>query len=685
MRSSHRDAKESIVYSYTKSFNAFAAKLSKAEATKLSQLDQVISMFPNRYHKLHTTRSWDFIGFPNTTQRNLNVEGNMIVGLLDTGITPESESFKDDGFGPPPEKWKGTCDHFANFSGCNKKLIGARYFKLDGNPVLPGDVLSPIDVIGHGTHTSSTVVGNQVPDASLFGLARGDARGAVPAARVAMYKVCWIGSGCADMDILAAVEAAIADGVDIISASLGEITVDYLTDALSIGAFHAMRKGIITVAAAGNNGPNLGTVANHAPWLLTVAASGIDREFRDNVEFGNGKNISGLGINTFEPEQKLYPIVSGADVANNSESQDSARFCTGGMDPNKVKGKLVYCEEQVGGCDSVVKGLGGLGVIIQSVRYPDMAQVFIMPGTMVNFAVGEAIKDYIHSTSSASAVIHKSQEIKVPAPSIASFSSRGPHPQSAHILKPDIAAPGIDILASFTPLRSLTGQTGDTRYSKFTLMSGTSMACPHVAGVAAYVKSFHPSWTPAAIKSAILTTATPMSAGVNSEAEFGYGAGQVNPTGARSPGLVYDMDEMSYIQFLCHEGYPGSKLVGLIGSEVNCSSLLRGLGYDALNYPTMQLSLNNDSQPTIGVFLRTVTNVGPSPSIYNATITAPDGVEITVTPTSLSFSSALQKMSFKVVIKGTPTTIGLIASCSLVWQSDSHTVRSPIVVFRPQA
>ncbi|OAY49255.1 subtilisin-like protease SBT4.14 [Manihot esculenta] len=686
VKKSHRDAKESIVYSYTKSFNAFAAKLSKAEATKLSQLDQVLSVFPNQYHKLHTTKSWDFIGLPNTARRNLKMEGNIIVGLLDTGITPESESFKDDGFGPPPKKWKGTCGHFANFSGCNRKLIGARYFKLDGDDPFAGDILSPIDVDGHGTHTSSTVAGNQVSDASLFGLARGDARGAVPSARVAMYKVCWAGSGCADMDILAAFEAAIGDGVDIISVSIGGMTVDYVTDTLAIGAFHAMRKGIITVVSAGNDGPSFGTVANHAPWLLTVAASGIDRQFRSKIELGNGKNISGLGITTFEPKQKLYPIVSGADVAKNSQSKDSSRFCTdGSMDPNKVKGKFVYCELQEWGSDSVVKGLGGLGVIVESEQYLDAAQIFMAPGTMVNATVGDAINDYIHSTRSASAVIHRSKEVKVSAPFIASFSSRGPHPQSAHLLKPDVAAPGIDILASYTPLRSLTGLKGDTQHSKFTLMSGTSMACPHVAGVAAYVKSFNPSWTPAAIKSAILTTAKPMSARINSEAEFAYGAGQANPTRARSPGLIYDMDEMSYIQFLCHEGYSGSKLAVLIGSKINCTSLLPGLGYDALNYPTMQLSVKNDRLTTTGVFRRTVTNVGPSPSIYNATIKAPKGVEITVYPKSLSFSRALQKRSFKVIVKAKPMASGQIASGSLVWKSHSYIVRSPIVVFKPMS
>lgn len=171
-----------------------------------------------------------------------------------------------------------------------RKIIGARYFKLDGNPD-PADISSPVDVDGHGTHTSSTAAGDNVSKASLFGLAKGTARGAVPSARVAMYKVCWVSSGCSDMDILAGFDAAIHDGVDVISISIGGGSEDYVTDSIAVGGFHAMKKGIITVASAGNDGPSFGRVANHAPWLVTVAASGIDRSFRSHVQLGNGKSI----------------------------------------------------------------------------------------------------------------------------------------------------------------------------------------------------------------------------------------------------------------------------------------------------------------------------------------------------------------------------------------------------------
>ncbi|XP_017969916.1 PREDICTED: subtilisin-like protease SBT4.14 [Theobroma cacao] len=683
VKGSEHDAKESMIYSYTKTFNAFAAKLSKDEADMLQEMDEVVSVFPNRYHKLHTTRSWDFIGLPQTARRKLKMERNIVVGLLDTGITPQSESFKDDGFGPPPSKWKGTCGHFANFSGCNNKIVGAKYFKLDGTAD-PADILSPIDVDGHGTHTSSTLAGNLVPNASLYGLAKGTARGAVPSARIAIYKVCWASSGCADMDILAAFDDAASDGVDVISVSIGGATQDFVTDSISVGAFHALKKGIITVASAGNEGPSLGSLSNYSPWLLTVAASGIDRQFTSTVKLGNGRRVSGIGINAFEPKEKIYPIVSGADVPVNSQSKEGARFCYDNtLDPGKVKGRLVYCILGQWGADSVVRGIGGIGTIIASEQYLDIAQIFMAPATMVNGTVGETIDKYIHSTRSPSAVIYKSQAVKISAPFVASFSSRGPNPGSQHLLKPDIAAPGVDILAAYTLLKSLTGLKGDTQHSKFTIMSGTSMACPHVAGVAAYVKSFHPSWSAAAIKSAIMTTAKPMSRRVNNDAEFAYGAGQLNPTRALNPGLVYDMDEMSYIQFLCHEGFSGSSIALLVGAKsLNCSSLLPGLGYDALNYPSMQLSMKNGRPQTIGVFHRRVTNVGP-PSVYNATIKAPQGVEITIKPTCLFFTRLLQKRSFKVVVKAKPvaSTTFTILSASLVWKSTRHTVRSPIVIY----
>ncbi|KEH20533.1 subtilisin-like serine protease [Medicago truncatula] len=681
VKQSHVEAKESIVYSYTKSFNAFAAKLSEDEANKLSAMNEVLSVLSNKYRKLHTTRSWDFIGLPLTAKRKLKQESDTIVAILDTGITPEFRSFKDDGLGPPPAKWRGTCDKYVNFSGCNNKIVGAKYFKLDGRSE-SSDILSPIDVSGHGTHTASTAAGNLVPNASLFGLANGTARGAVPSARLAIYKVCWKEDGCADMDVLAGFEAAIDDGADVISVSLGGENSNYLQDSISIGAFHAMRKGIITVASAGNDGPTMATVENHAPWVVTVAASGIDRDFHSTVELGTRTNVSGEGVNTFSPKQKQYPLINGMDAARNSSSKDNAKFCAkGSLEPNKVKGKIVYCKFRTWSTEAVVKAVGGIGTIVEYDEFQDSPETFMAPATFVNRSTGQIITNYIQSTRSPSAVIHKSHEVKIPAPFVASFSSRGPNSGSQHVLKPDVTAPGISILASFTLRHSITSIEGDTQFSVFTLMSGTSMACPHISGIAAYVKSFHPNWTPAAIRSAIMTTAKPMSQKVNKEAEFAFGAGLVNPTRALNPGLIYDMDEFGYVQFLCHEGYNGSTLSILIGSPVNCTSLLPGIGHDAINYPSMQLSVKRNTESTIGVFRRRVTNVGPGPTMYNATIKSPKGVEITVKPTSLIFYHTLQKKNFKVVVKAKSMASMKIVSGSLIWRNPRYIVRSPIVIY----
>ncbi|KAK1389626.1 subtilisin-like protease SBT4.15 [Heracleum sosnowskyi] len=295
-------ARESKIYSYKRSFNGFAARLLPHEATYLSKKEGVVSVFPNTIQKLQTTRSWDFLGLTDDigkTKRNPKAESNLIIGVLDTGIYVDSPSFNDKGFGPPPPKWKGKCAPAANFTGCNNKVIGAQYFNLAGSPV---DQLSPVDTEGHGTHTASTAAGNSVTRASLYGLAEGTAKGGVPSARIAAYKVCW-SVGCQDMDMLAAFDAAIADGVDVISVSIGGPARFYFEDSMAIGAFHAMKKGIMTACAAGNYGPDTSTIQNVAPWIFTAGASSIDRQFETDVKLGNGMTTKGISINTYSPKK----------------------------------------------------------------------------------------------------------------------------------------------------------------------------------------------------------------------------------------------------------------------------------------------------------------------------------------------------------------------------------------------
>ncbi|KAK4277901.1 hypothetical protein QN277_015822 [Acacia crassicarpa] len=671
-------APEALLHSYKKSFNAFAVRLTQEQAERMAEMDGVISVFQSKTHKPQTTRSWDFIGFPQEVNRS-SLESDVIVGVIDTGIWPESDSFNDHGFSSPPKNWKGSCQNIT----CNNKIIGAKYFRVDGS-FGKDDIISPRDSEGHGTHTASTVAGNWVNSASLFGLGKGTARGGVPSARIAVYKSCW-SSGCETADILAAFDEAIFDGVDILSVSLGFKSVvyhDFFQDMFAIGAFHAMKKGILTSISGNNFGPELSTMTSFAPWSLSVAASTIDRKYSTKIQLGNGRVFEGVSMNTFDLHNKTYPLIYSGDAPNITGGFNSsrARLCLGNsLDESKVKGKIVLCDEFP---SDATRLSGAVGVVLPTATYPkDAASFFVFPLPLAVLTLndGITIHSYLNSTSNPTVAIYKTNEGKDSlAPYVASFSSRGPNMITPNILKPDIAAPGVDIIAAWPSITPISPVKGDKRLSKFNIIFGTSMACPHATAAAAYVKSFHPTWSPAAIKSALMTTATPMSPALNPEAEFAYGAGQINPIKAVSPGLVYDISESDYVRFLCGQGYNRTSLGSITDEEVNCKKIENETVWD-LNLPSFALK-RNISVSFFSVFHRTVTNVGAAKSVYKAKVIVPRSLlTIQVTPSVLSFSSVGEKKSFTVTIEG---TINMeIVSASLIWDDGNSQVKSPIVVY----
>ncbi|BAT81171.1 hypothetical protein VIGAN_03084100 [Vigna angularis var. angularis] len=672
---SRKLAPDTLVHSY-KSFNGFVARLTKEESERMKEMDDVVSVIPNRVHSVQTSRSWDFLGFPENVQRT-KVESNTIVGVIDSGIWPNSSSFTDEGFGPPPQKWKGTCHNFT----CNNKIIGAKYFRLDG-VFAQEDIISPTDNIGHGSHCASTAAGNPVRNANLFGLGLGTARGGVPLARIAVYKVCWT-NGCRTADILAGFDAAIMDGVDIISLSVGHkhvIQLKYFEDEFAIGAFHAIKRGILTSQAAGNSGSKPYTMSNLAPWIISVAASTIDRNFLTNLQLGNGRIFHGISLNTFSP-QKSYPLIYGRDAPAAGFNSSTSRFCReNSLDGALVKGKIVLCH---GYTPSAYVGFasGAAGLIFSSTLPLVGAGVFALPAIRITASDGNSVSSYLKSTSNPAATIFKSYEGKdSSAPYIAPFSSRGPNMVTPNILKPDIAAPGVQILAAWSPITPISRVKGDKRVSNFSIISGTSMACPHVTAAAAYVKSFHPNWSPAAIKSALMTTATPMNPALNVDAEFSYGAGQLNPLKAANPGLVYDAGENDYISFLCGQGYNSSSLQLITGDKSTCTSANKGSVFD-LNLPSFALSTPRSSHNNV-TFSRTVTNVGSATSKYRASITAhPSSLKVEVVPNVLAFSSLGEKLSFTLKIEGSINAD--LVSFSLIWDDGTLKARSPVVVYVP--
>ncbi|CAH2069490.1 unnamed protein product, partial [Thlaspi arvense] len=640
-----------LVRSYKRSFNGFAAQLTKSERERVAEMEGVVSVFPSKMYKLQTTASWNFMGLKegNNTKRNLAVESDTIVGVFDSGISPESESFSDKGFGPPPKKWKGVCSGGANFT-CNNKLIGARDYTSKGAR----------DYGGHGTHTASTAAGNAVANTSFFGIGNGTARGAVPASRIAVYKVCTV-KGCATEWVMSAFDDAIADGVDLISISLGgDEAIVYDQDALAIGAFHAMAKGILTVHAAGNKGPNPSTVSSVAPWILTVAASSTNRGFISKVVLGNGKTLVGKSLNAFDLKGKKYPLVYGESEACSNKSL--------------VNGKIAVCDYPIGSELAV-------GFVFEEEK--DYASITPWPLSYLSLQDFDSLVTYAKSTKSPKAAILKSEAIlNQKAPKLASFSSRGPNTVAFDLLKPDITAPGVEILAAYSPLASPIAGENDPRRVKYSVLTGTSMACPHVAGVAAYVKTLHPEWSPSVIQSAIMTTAWPMNAtgtGIAST-EFAYGAGHVDPIAALNPGLVYELDKAEHIAFLCGLNYTSKSLKLISGEAVTCSgtTLPRNL-----NYPSMSAKLPGSKSSFSVTFNRTVTNLGTPNSTYKSKILLNHGskLNVTVSPSVLSMKSENEKQSFVVTVSGSGLDPYLPSSANLIWSDGIHNVRSPIVVY----
>ncbi|XP_057989652.1 cucumisin-like [Hevea brasiliensis] len=666
-------ASDFLLHSYHRSFNGFVAKLTEDEKQKLAGMEGVVSVFPSKMKKLHTTRSWTFMGFPQNVTRSTQ-ESDFVIGMLDTGIWPESESFNDEGFGPPPAKWKGTCQNSSNFT-CNNKIIGARYYYAEGQ-LPPGDFASPRDSEGHGSHTASTAAGNIVSEASLLGLGSGTARGGVPSARIAVYKICW-SNGCWDADILAAFDDAIADGVDIISLSVGGWPMDYFEDSIAIGAFHSMKNGILTSNSAGNDGPEPGSISNCSPWSLSVAASTIDRKYVTQVKLGNEAAYQGLSINTFTPQNSEYPIIYGGDAPNVTSEHNGtySRYCTlGSLNKTLVQGKIVLCDSLNFGSGPIAAG--AVGSVMEQGFYTDVAFAFPLPVSPVSSEDSANILKYINTTGNPTATIFKSFEEKDElAPYVVSFSSRGPNPITADILKPDLTAPGVDILAAWSEATTVTGSEWDHRVVPYNIISGTSMSCPHASGAAAYVKSFHPTWSPAAIKSALMTTAYSMSATTNIDAEFAYGSGHINPVNATDPGLVYDAEEIDYVKFLCGQGYNATQLKLVTGDNSSCSEETNGTVWD-LNYPSFALSALS-GQSVSRIFHRTVTNVGSAPSTYKAIVEAPSVLDIQVQPNVLSFKSLGEKQSFVVIVEAVLNNSAI--SGSLTWDDGVHQVRSPIL------
>ncbi|KAK3420574.1 hypothetical protein EUGRSUZ_G01419 [Eucalyptus grandis] len=555
--------------------------------------------------------------------------------------------------------------------------------QLDKLEQVPGHIASYPDTFGnaHTTYTPKFLGlkkqkglwprakfgDGMIVDASYFGYAKGTATGMAPAARLAMYKVLFLNDtyDSAATDTLAGMDQAIADGVDILSLSLGFFETPFDQNPIAVGAFAAMERGIIVACSAGNGGPHGYTIQNGAPWLTTVGAGTISRDFAANIALGNG-TVTVRGKSIF-PENLLIsrvPLYFG-------RGNRSKEICNSySLDPKDVAGKIVFCDfvsEDDGVDTDEITRAGAAGAIFSTEFVVFLKpRDFNIPFVAVVPEDGDRIKDYLLKSENPTVSIEFLITIfgTKPAPQVVWFSARGPG---------RIAEIGQSYLLS-----------------NYTLLSGTSMSAPHVAGVAALLKSAHPDWSPATIRSAMMTTAytldntdetiidmTTRASGT----PLDFGAGHIDPEKASDPGLIYDIEPEDYIKFLCGMNYSANQIKIISGrSNFSCASATLDI-----NYPSFIVILNNTNTTSV-TFKRVLTNVADGPSSYRAMVTTPSSMKAMANPSELWFTSKYDTAEFNMTVEislegSFPQSDYIVNIGYISWKeiNGTHVVRSPIV------
>ena len=697
-------------HDYTVAFNGYSAILTETQAKNVERQEGVTLVLKDQLRQLQTDNSPDFLGLTDPAgpyAKGITGEG-VVVGIVDSGVWPEHPSFADDGsYGPPPVTLEDTPENPAcNFGNtgwnsndapftCNNKLIGAREY-LDSYKffvgLTPDEFDSARDDDGHGSHTASTAAGNAGVEASIFGIPRGIISGMAPRARVIAYKACGAG-GCYTSDTSAAIDQAVLDGVDALNYSIGGGAS--LTGFDDIAFLFAADAGIFAATSAGNSGPGFGTMGGPAsvPWITAVGASTQDRAFISDITLsGPGEPPSGLWGGSITTGIENYNLVDADSVAGGTNGECLNPFPAGTFQADDA----VLCNRYNLGVARTqrvanVAAGGGGAVIFQNVSatHPNMTPTdnHPLPTVHMLYDVGQPLKDYLVANPdqvtvsfAQSVARYAGEDPRVVPNMMASFSSRGPNPAALDIIKPDVTAPGINILAAASPIHVGSAAQGEL----FQAIMGTSMSSPHVAGIFALVKQAHPDWSPAMAKSALMTTAYQdvlKEDGTTPADPFDIGAGHVNPGGKANkgslfePGLAYDAGLFEYAAFTC--GVDAG-----IFTPGSCD-FLESIGVPSEPYNLNVPSIGVANLPGSQTVQRTVTSVAKEQGwrTYSVSVDAPPGYSVTVEPSTLRLKSG-DTATYEVTITNQSAPIGEWRFGSLTWNDDTghYDVRSPIAV-----
>jgi hypothetical protein len=684
----------SKVYDYTTVFNGFAAQLTEAQANKLEGLPDVLSVEKAETVEVDTSSTpaflglsapgglWDQLGGVDKGGLGSGAGEDVVIGDVDGGYWPENPAFSDrkvDGSNGNlyPHKvtgFSGICQEGEEFpaSTCNGKVIAARYF-VDGigtDGLVDGEYISPRDFGGHGTHTASTMAGNNGVTATGDAAAFGKTSGIAPRARLAVYKACWVtpasaSGSCNSADTTAAIDQAVADGVDAINYSISGTSTAF-TNSVEVSFLFAAAAGVYVSASAGNSGPAASTVAHPSPWITTTAAGTHNRDGFGSVTI-DGTTYQGHSSAATAVTGQLaifgteLPLPQPAEAALTPSQKQ--RLCYPGTLPAAAAGKIVVCERGVNARidkSLAVMEAGGIGMIMVNPTVNSVnADLHFVPTIHLGASTTAADAAALYDAIEAAAVAGKTASTTVgtivynaPAPFTASFSSRGPLlAGGGDILKPDIMAPGQDILAAVAP----PGNHG----RDFDLYSGTSTSSPHMTALGALMHQAHPDWSPMMIKSAFMTTAYQS----NDYDAFNWGAGHVDPNKAVDPGLVFDSGLTDWLRFLKGQGLYTGNVTPLDASDLNQASIAIG---DLAGVQTVS---------------RSATSVGSATETYTFSTVGLPG--ITATPSAASFTAAPGSRT-DWTVTFTRTAAAPLATYSkgfIVWTGDKgHVVKMPVVI-----
>ncbi|KAL5773909.1 hypothetical protein ACOSP7_011466 [Xanthoceras sorbifolium] len=728
------------LYSYHYLINGFSVLVTPQQAEKLSRRREVANVVLDFSVRTATTHTPQFLGLPRgawVQEGGYGTAGEgIVIGFIDTGIDPTHPSFADDVSEhsyPVPARFSGICEVTRDFpsGSCNRKLVGARHFAASA--ITRGifnstqDYASPFDGDGHGTHTASVAAGNHGIPVVVAGHNFGNASGMAPRAHIAIYKALYKSFGGFAADVVAAIDQAAQDGVDIISLSITPNRrppgIATFFNPIDMALLSAAKAGIFVVQAAGNTGPSPKSMSSFSPWIFTVGAASHDRVYANSIILGNNVTIAGVGLAPGTGENMTYTLIAAVHALNNDttiandmyvgECQDSCSF-----NKDLVQGNILICSYSIRfvlGLSTIkqalqtAKNLSAVGVVFYMDPFVIGFQLNPTPMNMPGIIIpspddSKILLKYYNSSLERDEVTKKiirygavacisgglKENYSNSAPKVMYYSARGPDPEDnffddADIMKPNLVAPGHFIWAAWS---SLGTDSVEFQGENFAMMSGTSMAAPHVAGLSALIKQKFPNFSPSAIASALSTTASlfdknggPIMAqrayanpdqNQSPATPFDMGSGFVNATASLDPGLIFDSGYNDYMSFLC--GINGSSPVVLNYTGQNCWAYNSTINGADLNLPSITISKLNQS---IAV-QRTVTNVAGNES-YNVGWSAPYGVSIKVVPTHFSIASS-EKQVLNVFLNATMnSTVASFGRIGL-FGHQGHVINIPLAV-----